>query len=87
MHLSKGTYTLWTVPREAGAELIVNKQTGQWGTEYHPSFDLGTAALDTRTVTPPVEKFTISIAPGDARHQSRGGSSASRARLAIPRHR
>jgi Protein of unknown function (DUF2911) len=68
MRLSKGTYTLWTVPREAGAELIVNKQTGQWGTEYHPSFDLGKASLDTRTVTTPVEKFTISIAPGDARH-------------------
>ena len=68
LHLDKGTYTLWTVPREHGAELIVNKQIGQWGTEYHSSYDLGTAALDARTVPTPVEKFSISIAPTDARH-------------------
>lgn len=68
LRLPKGTYTLWTIPRENGAELIVNKQIGQWGTEYHPSLDLGRAALDTRTTTTPVELFTISIAPVDARH-------------------
>jgi hypothetical protein len=68
LRLTKGTYTLWTVPRENGAELIVNKQIGQWGTEYHASADLGKAKLDARTVSSPVEKFTISITPGDARH-------------------
>ena len=68
LRLAAGTYTLWTVPRENGAELIVNKQVGQWGTEYHQSFDLGRATLDAKTVSTPVEKFTISIAPSDARH-------------------
>ena len=68
LHLDKGTYTLWTVPHENGAELIVNKQIGQWGTEYHSSNDLGKATLDARMVTTPVEKFTISISPTDARH-------------------
>ncbi|HKW46844.1 MAG TPA: DUF2911 domain-containing protein [Gemmatimonadaceae bacterium] len=68
MRLPKGTYTLWTLPRENGAELIVNKQVGQWGTEYDQSSDLGRASLDTRTAQAPVEKFTISIAPSDARH-------------------
>jgi hypothetical protein len=68
LRLPKGTYTLWTVPRENGAELIVNKQVGQWGTEYHPSFDLGRATLNTGTTTAPVEQFTISVAPVDARH-------------------
>jgi hypothetical protein len=68
LRLTKGTYTLWTVPRENGAELIVNKQIGQWGTEYHASSDLGKAKLDAQTVSTPVEKFTISITPGDARH-------------------
>jgi DUF2911 family protein len=68
LRLAKGTYTLWTIPRENGAELIVNKQVGQWGTEYHASSDLGRAALDTKTLTTPVEEFTISIAPSDARH-------------------
>jgi hypothetical protein len=68
LRLAAGTYTLWTVPREHGAELIVNKQVGQWGTEYHASSDLGKAALDAKTVATPVEKFTISVAPTDARH-------------------
>jgi len=68
LRLAAGTYTLWTVPREKGAELIVNKQVGQWGTEYHASSDVGRATLDARTVATPVEKFTISVAPGDARH-------------------
>lgn len=66
LRLAKGTYTLWTIPRENGAELVVNKQVGQWGTEYNPSSDLGRAPLDTKTLTPPVEEFTISIAPKDA---------------------
>src|SRR6187399_1420151 len=29
-----GTYTLYTLPGESAWQLIVNKQTGQWGTEY-----------------------------------------------------
>jgi len=68
LRLPKGTYTLWTVPRDHGADLIVNKQVGQWGTEYHQSSDLGRASLETQTLTTPVEEFTISIAPTDARH-------------------
>src|SRR5580765_2110721 len=37
-----GTYTLWTVPRANGtADVIVNKQSGQWGTEYDGARDLG----------------------------------------------
>jgi hypothetical protein len=63
-----GTYTLWTVPHAHGAVLIVNRQTGQWGTEYNPAQDLGKAQMKVDSVAPPVEKFTISIEPGDARH-------------------
>ncbi len=36
-----GTYTLYTLPTETKWMLIVNKQTGQWGTEYHQEQDLG----------------------------------------------
>jgi Protein of unknown function (DUF2911) len=69
MPLPAGTYTLWTVPRADGrAELIVNRQAGQWGTEYNPSLNLGTQKLTTAKLTTPVEKFTISIVPADARH-------------------
>ncbi|MGH7719890.1 MAG: DUF2911 domain-containing protein [Gemmatimonadaceae bacterium] len=62
-----GTYTLWTVPRAKGADLIVNTQTGQWGTGYGPVHDLGRAPMTTESLTTPVEKFTISITSTDAR--------------------
>lgn len=62
-----GTYTLWTVPHQNGAELIVNKQHGQWGTQYSKGEDLGTVALKTETVTDTVEKFTIALDQVSAR--------------------
>ena len=65
-----GTYTLWTVPHEHGVELIVNRQTGQWGTEYSRAQDLGKAPMQADSASPPVEQFTIAIEPTDARHGS-----------------
>jgi hypothetical protein len=63
-----GTYTLWTVPRKSGvADLIVNKQSGQWGTEYDGSRDLGMTHMQTETVSALVERFTISVVDVDAR--------------------
>jgi hypothetical protein len=67
MALPAGRYTLWTVPRANGAELIVNRQTGQWGTGYDPARDLGRARMASETLTAPVEQFTISIDSADAR--------------------
>jgi hypothetical protein len=62
-----GTYTLWTVPHTTGVDLIVNKQNGQWGTEYNRSLNLGTAKMNSQALSTPVEKFTISIVPFNAR--------------------
>ena len=69
LSLAAGTYTLWTVPRANGsAELIVNRQHGQWGTEYDASQDLGRVRLATETTAAPVEEFTIAIDSVDAAH-------------------
>jgi hypothetical protein len=69
MQVPAGTYTLWTVPRKDGsADLIVNKQTKQWGTSYDRSFNLARAPLETATNTTPVEEFTISITEADPHH-------------------
>jgi hypothetical protein len=68
LSLPAGTYTLWTVPHRGGADLIMNRQTGQWGTEYGRAHDLGRAPMKADSVGTPVEKFTISIEPGDAKH-------------------
>ena len=68
MRVPAGTYTLWTVPRKDGhADLIVNKQFGQWGTDYDAGRNLGKQPLSVDAATPPVEKFTISIVPAGAR--------------------
>lgn len=56
-----GAYTLWTIPRRTGVELVVNKQTGQWGTEYGPAHDLGRVAMTQDSTATPVEQFTIAI--------------------------
>ena len=63
-----GMYTLWTVPHTNEIDLIVNKETGQWGTEYDGSHDIGTARITTGALSVPVEEFTISITPGDTHH-------------------
>ena len=63
-----GTYTLWTVPHLGGVELIVNRQAGQWGTEYGPAHDLGKVPMKVDSAGTPLDTFTISIEPRDARH-------------------
>ena len=68
MQVPAGTYTLFTAPHTSGVDLIVNKQTGEWGTEYNRSLDLGRARLSSEVATSPVEEFTISIKPTDKRH-------------------
>jgi hypothetical protein len=63
-----GTYTLWTVPHVSGVDLIVNRQTGQWGTEYGRAHDLGRVPMKADSLETPVEKFTIAVEASDARH-------------------
>jgi hypothetical protein len=61
-----GTYTLWTQATGDGYHLIVNKQSGQWGTEYHAAQDLIRVPLrDTRSPSP-AERFTIGFDPQGA---------------------
>ncbi len=66
--LPAGTYTLWTVPHPGSADLIVNRQTGQWGTQYSRARDLGRARMTSDSTDAPLEQFTISIDARDARH-------------------
>jgi hypothetical protein len=61
--LAPGMYTLWTLPSRAGVQLIINRQTGQWGTGYNARNDLARAALVVDTLAEPVDTFTIAIEP------------------------
>jgi hypothetical protein len=58
-----GTYTLWTLPSATGTKLIINKQTGQWGTDYSAAQDLARVDAQTTALATPVEQFTIAIEP------------------------
>jgi Protein of unknown function (DUF2911) len=56
-----GKYTLWTLPSEGTWKLIINKQTGQWGTNYDESQDLARIDMQKSALPQSVEQFTISF--------------------------
>jgi hypothetical protein len=58
-----GKYTLWSLPTPTGAKLIINGQTGQWGTDYDAGRDVARLDLTQTAVTKPVEEFTFAIVP------------------------
>ena len=63
LRVPKGTYTLYTLPGQAEWKLIVNKQTGQWGTEYSEGQDVGRVTMQVKQVSAPAEKFAINLEP------------------------
>ena len=56
--LDSGTYTLWTLPGRDRVQLIINRQTGQWGTGYQSRHDITRVNMRVDSVAP-VERFTI----------------------------
>jgi len=58
-----GFYTLWTIPSPTGWKLIVNGETGEWGTAHKPEKDLYTIDMKVSSLPSSVERFTISVDP------------------------
>jgi hypothetical protein len=56
-----GTYTIYTLPNAQQWLLIINKQTGQWGTEYSESKDLGRTPMQGKTLPASQENMSISF--------------------------
>ena len=56
-----GKYTLYTLPSEGTWKLIINKQTGQWGTKYDENQDLARVDMKKTALPQSVEQFTISF--------------------------
>jgi hypothetical protein len=69
LHVPKGDYTLYVDTGANPWQLVVNKQTGQWGTEYNKAQDLGRVPLKITKPGAPVEvyKMTLSSAGGGAK--------------------
>ncbi len=61
LELPTGAYTLWSTYSPDSATLIVNAQTGQWGTMYDGAQDFGQTALSPSPHPAPQERFTISV--------------------------
>jgi hypothetical protein len=59
LNVPAGTYTLYSVPAADGFTLVVNKQTGQWGTVYNKAQDLGRVQMVSTSNAVPVETFKI----------------------------
>ena len=59
----KGKYSLYALPTARGWKLIINKNTGQWGTNYVAEHDLVRIDLKKRTLTQPIESFSMWLIP------------------------
>lgn len=60
-----GFYTLWTVPSPNGWKLIVNSETGEWGTEHKAEKDLYTIPMTVGALPTSTERFTITVQTSD----------------------
>lgn len=64
--LPKGAYSLYTIRENGKYFLIINNNTGQWGTEYDASKDHARVELRARTRTEAQESLQIALVPQDA---------------------
>jgi len=60
-----GFYTLWSIPTPTGMKLVINSQTGQWGTDHDPAKDVYTIDMQVSALPQAVERFTITVEPND----------------------
>ena len=56
-----GTYSLFIIPSAKGWQLVINKQHGQWGTDYDAKQDLARVPMRTREAETSVERLTIAV--------------------------
>ena len=59
--IPRGSYTLFTLPSRTQWKMIINKQTGQWGTEYDPRQDFARINIENKQLNAPVEKLTFTL--------------------------
>ncbi|HYK82830.1 MAG TPA: DUF2911 domain-containing protein [Gemmatimonadales bacterium] len=58
-----GKYSLWTIPSPSGWKLILNRNVGQWGTDYDARYDFARLDMQVEALPQSVERFTITIEP------------------------
>ncbi|MHB1222844.1 MAG: DUF2911 domain-containing protein [Gemmatimonadaceae bacterium] len=63
VRVPRGNYSLYSLLTRDGWQLIVNRQTGQWGTQYDAAQDLARVALQSTEAAEPAESFSITFVP------------------------
>jgi hypothetical protein len=61
--LVKGKYSLWTLPSPGGWKMILNKETGQWGTDYDPGQDYARFDVVVSELPAAIETLTVALEP------------------------
>jgi DUF2911 family protein len=59
--VAPGSYTLYAMPKGGSYQLIISKQTGQWGTEYDEKQDLTRVPMKVEKAAKANEQFTINF--------------------------
>ena len=62
LKVPKGDYTIYVQVDPMPWQLIINKQTGQGGTEYHKDQDLGRVPMQMSKPAKPVETYKMTLA-------------------------
>ncbi|MBI3491753.1 MAG: DUF2911 domain-containing protein [Acidobacteria bacterium] len=63
VRLPAGSYSLYTLPSASTWKLIINKQTGQWHTEYHAEQDFARIDMRIDRLEQPIEQLVITSVP------------------------
>ena len=63
-HIPAGEYTLWTMQMNDEVHLVVNSETGQWGTAHNAEHDVAHVPMDVGALDAPAEQLVISIGNG-----------------------
>jgi Protein of unknown function (DUF2911) len=61
LSVPKGDYTLFVYLDPNQWQLIVSKQTGEWGLDYNQSRDLGRVKMDMSKPPKPIETYKITL--------------------------
>jgi len=65
--LAPGSYTLALYASKTDPRLVINSRTRQWGVPYSATGEIARVPMRARTLSEPVESFTIALVPNATR--------------------
>jgi hypothetical protein len=62
LHVPKGDYTIYAwIADPDNWQLIISKETGQWGLTYNPKMDVGRVKMTMSKPAAPIEKYKMTL--------------------------